>query len=47
MVSADTARMSLVIAVVVPLALFGAIDALAVKYGAGSRPYFDQQAPLS
>jgi hypothetical protein len=43
----DTAAMSLLIAVVVPLALFGAIDALAVKFGAESRPYFDQKAPLA
>jgi hypothetical protein len=39
--------MSLLIAVVAPLALFGALDALAVSFGAQSRPYFDRKAPLA
>lgn len=39
--------MSLLLAVLVPLALFGAFDALAVKFGAESRPYFDEKAPLA
>jgi hypothetical protein len=39
--------MSLVIAAVVPLVVFGAIDAMAVKFGAQTRPYFDHKAPIA
>jgi hypothetical protein len=34
------------IAIAVPLAALGAIDALAVKFGAESRPYFDERSTI-
>jgi hypothetical protein len=35
------------IAIAAPLAVMGAIDALAAKYGADTRPGFDERAPIS
>lgn len=43
----NTAPMITIIAIAVPLAVMGAVDALALKYGADSRPGFDERAPLS
>ena len=34
------------IAIAAPLAALGAIDALAAKFGAESRPYFDERSPI-
>jgi hypothetical protein len=34
------------IAIAAPLAVMGAIDALAAKYGADSRPGFDERTPI-
>jgi hypothetical protein len=34
------------IAIAAPLAIMGAIDALAAKYGADSRPGFDERTPI-
>ena len=34
------------IAIAAPLAALGAIAALAVKFGAESRPYFDERSPI-
>jgi hypothetical protein len=35
------------IAIAVPLAVMGAVDAVAVKFGAEDRPGFDERSPLS
>jgi hypothetical protein len=35
------------IAIAVPLAAWGAVDVLALKFGAESRPGFDERRPLS
>jgi hypothetical protein len=35
------------LAIAVPLAVWGAVDVLALKYGADSRPGFDERHPLS
>jgi hypothetical protein len=35
------------IAIAAPVAVLGAIDALAVKFGAESRPGFDERTPIS
>ena len=43
----DTAPMITLIAIAVPLAVMGAVDVLALKYGAESRPGFDERSPLS
>jgi hypothetical protein len=34
------------LAVAAPLAVMGAIDALAVKFGADTRPGFDERSPI-
>ena len=34
------------LAIAAPVALMGAIDALAVKFGAETRPGFDERAPI-
>jgi hypothetical protein len=34
------------IAIAAPLAVMGAIDALAAKYGADTRPGFDERTPV-
>jgi hypothetical protein len=34
------------IAIAAPLAVMGAIDALAAKYGADTRPGFDERTPI-
>ena len=34
------------IAIAVPLVVMGAVDALALKYGAETRPGFDERRPL-
>jgi hypothetical protein len=34
------------IAIAAPLAVMGAIDALAAKYGADTRPGFDERSPI-
>jgi hypothetical protein len=34
------------LAIAAPLAVLGAIDALAVKFGAESRPGFDERTPI-
>jgi hypothetical protein len=34
------------LAIAAPLAVMGAIDALAVKFGADSRPGFDERSPI-
>ena len=34
------------IAIAAPVALLGAIDALAMKFGAESRPGFDERSPI-
>jgi hypothetical protein len=33
------------IAIAVPLAVMGAVDVLAIKYGADTRPGFDERRP--
>ena len=35
------------LAITLPVALMGAFDALALKFGAEDRPGFDERAPLS
>jgi hypothetical protein len=42
----DTALMIILIAIAVPLAVMGAFGALALKYGADTRPGFDERRPL-
>ncbi len=39
--------MTLLLAIGISLAALGAVDALALKYGAESRPGFDEKSPLS
>jgi hypothetical protein len=34
------------LAITAPLAVMGAIDALAAKYGADTRPGFDERSPI-
>ena len=34
------------IAIAAPFAVLGAIDVLAAKFGAESRPYFDERTPI-
>ena len=34
------------ISIAVPLAVMGAVDGLALKYGAESRPGFDERSPI-
>jgi hypothetical protein len=34
------------LAIAVPVAVMGAIDALAVKFGAETRPGFDERSPI-
>ncbi len=34
------------IAIAAPIAVMGAIDALAAKYGADTRPGFDERSPI-
>jgi hypothetical protein len=34
------------LAITVPMAVLGAIDALAAKYGAETRPGFDERTPI-
>jgi hypothetical protein len=43
----DNGHMITLIAIAVPLAVWGAVDVLALKYGADSRPGFDERRPLS
>ena len=43
----DTALMITLISIAVPLAVMGAVDVLALKYGAESRPGFDERTPIS
>jgi len=35
------------LAIAVPVAVFGAFDALALKFGAEDRPGFDERSPLN
>jgi hypothetical protein len=35
-----------ILAIAVPLAALGAIDALAMKFGAETRPGFDERTPI-
>ena len=42
----DTALMITLISIAIPLAVMGAVDVLALKYGAESRPYFDERTPI-
>jgi hypothetical protein len=43
----DNDHMITLIAIAVPLAVWGAVDVLALRYGADSRPGFDERRPLS
>jgi hypothetical protein len=43
----DSERMITLIAIAVPLAVMGAVDAFVIKYGADTRPGFDERRPLS
>ena len=42
----DTGCMITIIAIATPLVALGAIDALAAKFGAESRPGFDEKTPI-
>jgi hypothetical protein len=42
----DTSCMITFIAIAAPLAALGAIDALAAKFGAETRPGFDERTPI-
>jgi hypothetical protein len=42
----DTEAMITFIAIATPVAIVGALDVLAAKYGAESRPGFDERAPI-
>lgn len=42
----DTSCMITLIAIAAPIAVMGAIDALAAKYGADTRPGFDERTPI-
>ena len=39
-------HMITLLAIAVPVAVLGAIDALAVKFGADTRPGFDERSPI-
>jgi hypothetical protein len=43
----DSDLMITLIAIAVPLVVMGAVDALAMKYGADTRPGFDERRHLS
>jgi hypothetical protein len=43
----DNGHMITLLAIAVPLAIWGAIDVLALKFGTDSRPGFDERRPLS
>jgi hypothetical protein len=43
----DNDHMITLIAIAVPLAVWVAVDVLALKFGAESRPGFDERRPLS
>jgi hypothetical protein len=43
----DSDLMITLIAIAVPLLVMGAVDALAMKYGADTRPGFDERRHLS
>jgi hypothetical protein len=43
----DSDLMITLIAIAVPLAVMSAVDALAMKYGADTRPGFDERRHLS
>ena len=43
----DSNRMITLIAIAVPLVVMGAVDALAMKYGADTRPGFDERRHLA
>jgi hypothetical protein len=43
----DNGHMITLIAIAVPLAVWGAFGVLALKFGAESRPGFDERRPLS
>jgi hypothetical protein len=42
----DTSCMITLIAIAAAIAVMGAIDALAAKYGADTRPGFDERTPI-
>ena len=44
--AADNGCMITLIAIAAPIAVMGAIDALAAKYGADTRPGFDERTPI-
>ena len=43
----DSDHMITLIAIAVPLAVMGLVDALAMKYGADTRPGFDERRHLA
>ena len=43
---ADNSCMITLIAIAAPVAVLGAIDALAAKFGAETRPGFDEREPI-
>ena len=43
----DNGHMITFLAIAVPLAVIAVVDALALKYGADTRPGFDERAPLN
>jgi hypothetical protein len=43
----DNDHMITLLAIAVPLAVIAGFDALALKYGADTRPGFDERAPLN
>jgi hypothetical protein len=43
----DNGHMITLIAIAVPLAVMGAVDVLALKYGADTRPGFDERRQYS
>jgi hypothetical protein len=42
----DTECMITLLAIAAPMAVLGAIDALAARYGAETRPGFDERTPI-
>ena len=44
--ASDNGCMITLIAIAAPIAVMGAIDALAAKYGADTRPGFDERTPI-
>ena len=46
-IPADTGDMTLIAFIAIPLAVMGAVDVLAWKFGAEDRPGFDERRPLS